>query len=169
MELPVLLKGKCFKDNRGVFTPLQLKYDEGVLNKEWIQSNISYNPKPYTFRGLHFQIGEHAQTKLIKVISGEIIDFVVDIRPTSPNYLKVNKFKMKDGDELLVPKGFAHGFITLGFNVIVQYLVDNHYSPENEGSIFWKEFPEVLDEVLKHTKETSLIISDKDLVTKNFI
>jgi dTDP-4-dehydrorhamnose 3,5-epimerase len=169
MENPEIFKGKYFEDKRGVFAPLQLTYDEGVLNKKWIQSNISYNPKPYTLRGLHFQIGEYSQSKLIKVISGKIIDFVVDIRPTSPDYLKVYKYEMMDGDELFVPKGFAHGFITLGFDVIVQYLVDNIYSPENEGSIFWKSFPEIVEEISKYTEEKLIVISNKDLLTKNFI
>ena len=74
---------KVFPDNRGVFAPLSLK----VGGLDWIQSNVSFNPKKYTLRGLHFQVGEFAQTKLIKVINGEILDFIVDKIPNSANLI----------------------------------------------------------------------------------
>lgn len=167
MEKPKLVNGKCFEDKRGVFAPLSIIKSEEPFNKKWIQSNISLNPKPYTLRGLHFQVGETAQSKLVKVINGEIIDFIVDIRPDSEDYMKLYVYEMKMGDELLVPKGFAHGFITLEENSIVQYLVDNDYSPETEGSIYWKDINEIYD--LLKVYESNLIISDKDLITKNFV
>lgn len=169
MEYAKLIQNKVFIDNRGTFAPIALKYENSLnqdLNKNWLQSNISVNPIKHTLRGLHFQVGDKAQCKLIKVINGSIIDFVVDIRPESPEYMSVQTFEMKPDDELLVPRGYAHGFITLEDNTIVQYLVDNDYSPESEGSIYWKEV-NVVKHILKIYEET-IIISEKDLITKNF-
>ena len=171
MEEGLLIHNSVFEDNRGTFAPLPLKFGEGklsVLRKDWVQSNISVNPKKFTFRGLHFQVGEFAQSKLVKVITGEIIDFIVDIRPNSPNYLKTYEFVVKPNNELFVPKGFAHGFITTEDNTVVQYLVDNDYSPSNEGSIFWVDFEIVKQTVERVIGDNELIISTKDLVTKNF-
>lgn len=168
MEQGFKIKNNVFVDHRGTFAPLSLY----SLDKDWIQSNVSFNPKKGTFRGLHFQIGDFAQAKLIKVITGTIIDFIVDIRIDSPNYLKVYEFIVNPGEELYVPRGYAHGFLTTEDNTVVQYLVDNIYSPENEGSIYWKEFPEIVDTIKEYQdgvlNEGELIISEKDLVTKNF-
>ena len=158
---------QVFPDSRGVFAPLSLK----VGGLEWIQSNVSFNPKKYTLRGLHFQVGEFAQTKLIKVINGEILDFIVDIREDSDNYMMLYQYHMESGDELLVSKGFAHGFITLKDNTIVQYLVDNDYSPESEGSIVWTNFPQInikIEHLVGEFNKNDITISDKDLITKNF-
>jgi dTDP-4-dehydrorhamnose 3,5-epimerase len=171
MEEGLLIHNSVFEDSRGTFATLPLKFGEGklsVLRKNWIQSNISVNPKKFTFRGLHFQVGEFAQSKLIKVVTGKIIDFIVDIRPNSPNYLKPYEFIVEPNYELFVPKGFAHGFITTEDNTVVQYLVDNDYSPSNEGSIFWVDFEIVKQTIERVIGDNELIISTKDLVTKNF-
>jgi dTDP-4-dehydrorhamnose 3,5-epimerase len=160
-------KKNVFSDKRGSFVPLSLKI--GGIN--WIQTNLSVNPKKYTLRGLHFQVGEFAQTKLVKVITGEMLDFIVDIREDSDDYMMLYMYHMENGDELLVPKGFAHGFITLRDNTVVQYLIDNDYSPENEGSIVWKKFPQIkvkIENLIGNFDENDIIISDKDLITKNF-
>ena len=169
MELPSLIENRVFDDNRGVFAPLPLKYDNSdnlELKKTWLQSNVSFNPNQYTLRGLHFQMGDKAQSKLIKVITGGIIDFIIDIRSESSDYMKLYVYNIKPNDELFVPKGFAHGFITTEPNTVVQYLVDNDYSPESEGSIYWKEVDEL--RVLIGEYESDMTISEKDLYTKNF-
>ena len=163
MEIPELIKNNVFVDNRGTFAPIQLN----TLNKKWLQSNISVNPNKYTLRGLHYQAGTSAQAKLIKVINGTILDFVIDLREFSPNYNKIQFFLMKPGDELFVPFDFAHGFITLDDNTIVQYLVDNHYDPKSERCILWSTIPEIENKILEYDKnfnKNNLLISNKDLI-----
>ena len=169
MEKGYKIQSGVFVDHRGSFAPLALD----LLDKNWLQSNISFNDRRGTFRGLHFQVGEFAQAKLVKVITGNIIDFIVDIRPESEDYMKVSLFNVSPGEALMVPRGYAHGFLTTEDNTVVQYLVDNDYSPENEGSIYWREFPEIKEVITEFMDgkldETLLVISDKDLYTKNFV
>jgi dTDP-4-dehydrorhamnose 3,5-epimerase len=163
MEQPKIINNRIFYDDRGSFSPLSLF----ELGKNWKQSNVSVNPNKFTLRGLHFQTGETSQSKLIKVINGKILDFVVDLRGNIKSYNNCQFFEMKSGDELIVPRGFAHGFITLEDNTIVQYLVDNDYSPSTEGSLLWSSFSEIKSEILKidDTFDVSkVIISEKDLV-----
>jgi dTDP-4-dehydrorhamnose 3,5-epimerase len=154
MEKAILFDSGTFLDNRGSFTPLSLE----LFDKKWLQSNISVNDKRNTFRGLHFQKGEFAQAKLLKVIHGEIIDYIVDLREDSEDYMKLQEFRLTRNNALLVPRGFAHGFITKEKNTIVQYLVDNVYNKESEGTLFWREVPELY----KKLKGKDLIISEKD-------
>ena len=166
MEQPRIINNRIFYDERGSFSPLSLF----ELDKEWKQSNISVNPKKFTLRGLHYQSEETAQAKLIKVINGRILDFVVDLRVPLKPYNNCQFFEMKGGDELIVPRGFAHGFITLEDNTVVQYLVDNYYNPKNEGSLLWSSFPEIKNEILKLDSTfdiSNIIISEKDLVEKS--
>jgi dTDP-4-dehydrorhamnose 3,5-epimerase len=159
-----LIKKNIFYDERGIFAPLSLE------SFSWVQSNISVNPKIFTLRGLHFQKQPFAQSKLIKVISGSIIDFVIDINPNSSTYLKVNIFDMDAGDELFVPNNYAHGFLTLEKNTIVQYLVDNIYNPESEGIIPWIKFPEINEKFnsIKDFIPEKIVIKERDLILKNF-
>jgi dTDP-4-dehydrorhamnose 3,5-epimerase len=166
MEQPRIINNRIFYDERGSFSPLSLF----ELDKEWKQSNISVNPKKFTLRGLHYQSEETAQAKLIKVINGRILDFVVDLRVPLKPYNNCQFFEMKGGDELIVPRGFAHGFITLEDNTVVQYLVDNDYSPNNEGSLLWSSLPDIKKEILKLDSTfdiSNIIISEKDLVEKS--
>ena len=165
MEKAHFIENRVFRDKRGTFSPLDLS----KLDKNWLQSNISVNPRKYTLRGLHFQKNEYAQAKLIKVISGKILDFVVDLRMVSDDYNKVFFFEMNEGDEVYVPRYFAHGFITLVEDCVVQYLVDNDYSPEHEGVKVWTDYPEIIKEVQKHNEwfvEEFVQIADKDLIEK---
>ena len=163
MEKATKIKKNIFFDDRGSFSPLSLR----LLDKVWVQSNISFNPNKWTLRGLHFQKGWWSQAKLIKVINGKILDFVIDMRDGSDN--KIEFFEMGSGDEIIVPKGYAHGFITLEENTVVQYLVDNDYKPESEGNLVWLNFPEI-EEKIKSIEPSfnkeMVIISDKDLVEK---
>tara|TARA_R100001509_G_scaffold138480_2_gene92676 strand:+ start:3053 stop:3538 length:486 start_codon:yes stop_codon:yes gene_type:complete len=161
MEKAERLKNQIFFDDRGSFSPLSLN----LLDKVWVQSNVSVNPQKWTLRGLHFQKGWYSQAKLIKVIKGEILDFVVDLRGDTPS--KVEFFQMSEGDEIIVPKGYAHGFITLEDNTVVQYLVDNEYNPSSEGNIVWTNFESILNKIKEVSPEfddSKVIISKKDLI-----
>lgn len=161
---PLFTRNKAFYDERGIFVPLSL-----TSHLTWIQSNISVNPKKFTFRGLHFQVEPYAQSKLIKVIHGNIIDIIIDISNVSSKFLQPQFFNLTDGDELYVPKGFAHGFLTIQDNTIVQYLVDNSYNPQCEGIVNWKHFKNIEQEIKKYINhENDLIINKKDLENKNF-
>ena len=163
MEVAHKIKTNIFLDDRGSFSPLSLK----VLEKDWVQSNVSVNPKKWTLRGLHFQRGSSSQAKLIKVIHGKILDFVLDMRIGGSEDLQF--FEMGPGDEVFVPREYAHGFITLEENTVVQYLVDNDYDPKSEGSLVWSSFPEIKNRVSNIDitfEEDLIVISDKDLVEK---
>ena len=165
IEIAYFIENKIFKDKRGTFSPLDLT----KLDKNWVQSNISVNHRKYTLRGLHFQKNEYAQAKLIKVISGKILDFVVDLRMVSDDYNKIFFFELNEGDELLVPRYFAHGFITTEENTVVQYLVDNDYSPDHEGVKVWSNYPEIkykMKEIDPFFGEELVVIADKDLIEK---
>jgi len=171
MEQPELITCNVFNDNRGKFAPLSLNYKgKGALDKKWVQSNLSISMSKNTIRGLHFQVGEFAQSKLVKVVRGKILDFIVDLRHDSENYMIPTFYKLDDSLELYVPKGFAHGFITLTDDTIVQYLVDNNYSPENEGCLHWKDLKIIEETILRVLPEFNpddVVISEKDKQTYN--
>lgn len=157
-ENPFRIKSPVFYDDRGTFAPTPIRFthkDHLLTRKDWIQTNVSINPIIYTFRGLHYQ-NPFPQTKLLKVIQGSIIDFVVDLRAES--FGKFHGFPMQAGEMVYVPAGFAHGFLTTEPDTIVQYMVDEDYRPEFEGSIIWSSVPEV-NETLK---DLDILISDKD-------
>jgi dTDP-4-dehydrorhamnose 3,5-epimerase len=168
MEKATLIYNPTFKDNRGIFAPLPIKFKEGMpdfLNKNWVQSNISFNPKKYTFRGMHYQNEPFVQAKLIKVIKGRIIDFFFDMRMMSDTYAFCGGEIVEENYEILIPRGYAHGFITLEENTIVQYLVDNDYSPESEGSMLWKSIPSIISTLktnIPNFEINDVIVSEKD-------
>jgi dTDP-4-dehydrorhamnose 3,5-epimerase len=150
-----LSSSKIFSDERGFFFPLSLN---GVSN--WSQSNISCSKK-WVFRGMHHQRGESAQNKFITVISGRIIDFVVDLR--KENFLDSRFFVMNPGDQIFVPRGCAHGFLALEEDTTIQYLVDFPYSPSSEISFDWKSNPVIQEVILAEVGDPSnLIINQKD-------
>jgi dTDP-4-dehydrorhamnose 3,5-epimerase len=167
MENAVLIYNPVFIDERGTFAPLKIIFGDDkleILRKPWLQSNISVNPNKHTLRGLHYQLEPYTQTKLVKVITGKILDFILDLRPTSEDYGKTFFFKVGPGNELYVPRGFAHGFITLEDNTVVQYLVDSHYSQSNERCIKWDSVKEVVEYFQQNSLiNTNMLISDKDL------
>lgn len=135
----VILEPKVFGDHRGWFTETYayntLK-DLGI-DVTFVQDNQSYSKEKGTLRGLHFQQNPMAQTKLLHCTRGKILDVAVDIRKGSPTYLKWVSVELsaENKRQLFMPKGFAHGFITLTEDVEVQYKVDAYYAPECDRSI----------------------------------
>lgn len=142
MEIPYQLSQPVFKDHRGSFTPI-------TLSDKWVQSNISINDEIFVFRGLHYQNEPMAQTKLVSVVQGKIIDFAVSLDKESEDYGKVYTFVLSAGGAVYIPKGYAHGFLTLQSSTIVNYLVDNEYSKEHEGCIQWDTVEEVKEVITK--------------------
>jgi len=152
-QLPEFSKSFAAEDDRGIFSA-------SALTPEWIQINTSYNKKAGTLRGMHFQVEPHAQTKWVKVVHGSIWDVVVDIRPDSPTFLMAYDYEMEAGEELLVPKGFAHGFVTLEDHTVVQYLIDAPYVPEADRSTNWQGIMRMKSIVESFIQD--VIVSDKD-------
>ncbi|QHE53720.1 dTDP-4-dehydrorhamnose 3,5-epimerase [Pontibacillus sp. HMF3514] len=139
----VIIEPKVFGDHRGFFMENynQKAFEEAGLNYHFIQDNHSLSEQTGTLRGLHYQLSPKAQTKLVRVTRGAVYDVAVDIRKGSPTYGQWVGVTLSEDNkkQLLVPKGFAHGFCTLEANTEVQYKVDEYYSPENDRSILWND------------------------------
>lgn len=139
-------------------------YNEEIMHKlgvnyQFIQDNQSLSAEVGVLRGLHYQLNPKAQTKLIRVLTGAIYDVIVDIRRNSPTFgqwvgVILSEYNKR---QLLVPKGFAHGFCTLVPNTQVLYKVDEYYSPENDRGILWNDPALGID-----WPTSSPILSDKD-------
>ncbi|EMA6342270.1 dTDP-4-dehydrorhamnose 3,5-epimerase [Bacillus cytotoxicus] len=139
----LLLQPRLFEDHRGFFTE---SYNWKQLQKlgvsySFIQDNLSFSAKAGTVRGLHFQKEPKAQTKLIQVLKGAIYDVIVDLRVSSPTYKEWKGFILSEENhrQLLVPKGFAHGFCTLVPNTLVMYKVDEYYSVDHDDGLYWND------------------------------
>jgi dTDP-4-dehydrorhamnose 3,5-epimerase len=150
---------KNFSDNRGYFLRV---YDKKIFRKifqtEWLQHNESLNSKKGTFRGLHVQKYPYSEIKLVRVVKGSVIDFIIDLRKNSRTFKKTIIIKLKAGKNMvLIDRGCAHGFLTLENNTIISYLHDNFYSKKNELTISYKELN---NRILKKFK--FLILSKKD-------
>ena len=167
-----IIEPQVFGDHRGWFMESwsQRKMEEAGLHYTFVQDNQSYSAKKGTLRGLHFQNGEASQAKLVRCIRGAVLDVAVDLRKGSPTYKKwvAVELSAENKRQLLIPRGFAHGFVTLTDDVEFLYKADNYYAPEADGGIRWND-PElgidwgVTDPVLseKDTKSPFL----KDAVT----
>lgn len=142
----IIIEPKIFGDHRGWFTETysKEKFKEFGVEIDFIQDNHSFSAQKGTLRGLHFQLNPMAQTKLVRCTKGKILDIAVDLREGSPTYKKWFKLELTEDNkkQLLIPKGFAHGFLTLTDDVEVQYKVDEDYSPEYDRSIRFDD-PEI--------------------------
>jgi len=163
----VVIKPRVFEDARGYFFESynKLKFDEligGDIN--FIQDNEAKSSYGVV-RGLHFQKGEHAQAKLIKVVRGKVLDVAVDIRQDSPTYGKhISQILSEENKlQLFIPRGFAHGYAALSDEVVFQYKCDNYYCPESEGGIAYNDENLAIDWMID---EKDMIISEKDKLYK---
>jgi|SRR5690554_1676783 len=158
-----IVKPRIFKDSRGIFFESynqKLFREKTGLNIDFVQDNQSVSAKG-VLRGLHFQSGEMAQAKLVRVIQGKVLDIVVDIRKESSTFGQSFSLIL-DAEahlQLFIPKGFAHGFITLSEESIFAYKCDNFYDSESEGGIIYNDATLNLD---WHLPEEEFIISEKD-------
>jgi dTDP-4-dehydrorhamnose 3,5-epimerase len=137
-----LINPKIFKDQRGYFFESynQQKFVEAGIKDVFIQDNQSFSSKNIV-RGLHFQNPPHAQAKLVRVISGSVLDVVVDIRKNSKTYGKHYSVELSSENFLMlyIPIGFAHGFKTLEDNTLFSYKCSDVYHPETEGGLLWND------------------------------
>lgn len=164
----VILEPKIWGDERGYFFE---SYSQQTLLSEgidivFVQDNEAMSTKG-VLRGLHYQVGETAQTKLVRVTKGEVLDVVVDIRPGSATYgqhtsVILNEINKK---QMLVPRGFAHGYIVLSDIAVFQYKCDNFYDKDAEGGILYNDEQLGIDWILD---ESLFIVSEKDIVQPVF-
>lgn len=164
-----ILKPRVFSDARGSFSETfnsrTFKEVTGI-NVDFVQDNQSLSAYG-VLRGLHFQRGEMAQAKLVRVAMGRVYDVVVDIRKGSPTFGESFGVELNDENnyQLFVPRGFAHGFIVLSPQAVFCYKCDNYYDKESEGGIIYNDATLALD---WHLPEEDFIISEKDLQLPGF-
>ena len=164
-EFPGLLifEPKIWEDERGYFFE---SYNQKLFNEEGVEINfVQDNQASSSYgvvRGLHYQLDPYAQTKLIRVLSGSILDVAVDIRKNSPAYGKVFTIELseKNKKQLLVPKGFAHGYSVLSATAEVFYKCDEFYNKESEGGIAYNDLALKIDWGIP---DQDVIISEKDM------
>lgn len=134
---------KKFGDDRGFFSETfqRQRFTDAGVTPDWMQDNQSYSAEKGVLRGLHFQVAPFAQDKLIRVLRGSIFDVAVDIRNGSPTYGKWVSCELSAAkfNQLLIPKGFAHGFLTLEPDVEVLYKVSAPYSPACDRGVRWDD------------------------------
>ena len=165
-----LIKENIFEDERGKFLRIwdEITYsdkkmimnlpkntDESLIQTYFVQDNVSYSKKG-VFRGLHYQVGDWSQAKLVRVLKGRAIDFIVDLREESETFGKFEFFDLddRDGYSLFIPSYFAHGFLSLQEDTIFHYKCGNLYKKENEGSIT------PFDDIIRHVSDNKSTIKD---------
>ncbi len=159
------LEPKIIFDGRGYFMESfnENTFQNGTGQKvHFVQDNQSFSSRG-VLRGLHYQTGEHAQAKLVRVLQGEVLDVVVDIRPESDTFGQhvTILLSSENQKQLFIPKGFAHGFVVLSETATFFYKCDHFYNKESEGGIIYNDASINIDWQLS---ENELLISEKDLV-----
>ncbi len=161
----LIIEDKSFGDHRGWFkeTYSKQKFIDNNLDYDFVQDNHSFSKEKGTLRGLHFQIGEAAQAKLVRCTRGSVLDVAVDLRKDSPTFKKWVAVELSEDNnkQLLIPRGFGHGFLTLTNDVEFQYKVDNYYSAEHDRSLLYCDEEVGIDWQIENP-----IVSDKDLNAK---
>lgn len=160
-----IIEPNIIGDERGYFME---SFNEKTFNKgigqdvHFVQDNQSFSSKG-VLRGLHYQTGEHAQAKLVRVLQGEVIDVAVDIRPNSPTFGQYEAVFLSEENkkQFFVPRGFAHGFLVLSETATFFYKCDNFYNKESEGGIIFNDSSLNID---WNFQDFDLIISEKDKV-----
>ena len=163
IEGVVILEPRLFEDERGYFFEAfsEREFAEKVRECHFVQENEAYSTYGVV-RGLHFQRPPHAQSKLVRVVKGRVLDVVVDIRKGSPTFGKhiAVELSAENHRQLFIPRGFAHGYSVLSEEALLEYKCDNYYAPASEGAIVWNDPALAIDWQLP---TESVILSDKDL------
>ena len=162
IEGVVIIETRIFKDDRGYFFESfsQREFEEKVCKTTFVQDNESKSSYG-VLRGLHFQKPPFAQSKLVRVIKGVVLDVAVDIRKGSPTFGQYVSVELtgENHRQFFIPRGFAHGFSVLSEEVIFQYKCDNFYSPQSEGAIAWNDPDLNIDWRIPAEK---VVLSEKD-------
>ena len=167
---PLLISPKCFEDQRGFFLEewneaewINLLKSNGQKYYKFVQDNLSKS-KEGVLRGLHFQINPYPQSKLVRCISGEIFDVAVDLRKNSPTFGRWISAILSSNNlnQLWIPDGFAHGFLTLSDVAFVQYKVTNYWSQKCEYSLIWNDLEVNIDWPFKICDKSKIKLSQKD-------
>ena len=164
-----IIEPKIFSDTRGYFLETFNQKTFQQLTGEtvyFVQDNESMSSKG-VLRGLHYQRGEHAQAKLVRVVSGKVLDIAVDLRKASPTYGDYVAIELSEENKLqfFVPRGFAHGFIVLEDQTIFSYKCDNFYDKASEGGIIYNDPSLNIDWLLP---DEAILVSEKDTVLPEF-
>ena len=164
-----IIEPRVFEDQRGYFFESfnQVQFNELIgTHVDFVQDNESKSTKG-VLRGLHYQTGDYAQAKLVRVIEGTVLDVVVDIREDSETFGEQFSIELSESNrkQLFIPKGFAHGFIVLSDTAIFSYKCDNYYNKASEGGIIYNDTQLDIDWQLS---EEDFIISEKDLELPTF-
>ena len=162
----LVIEPRLFNDERGFFYESFNKNNlDKIVNVVFVQDNESKSYKGVV-RGLHFQLPPFEQTKLVRCVSGKILDVAVDLRTNSKTYGKSFSIELssENNKQLFVPKGFAHGFQVLSETAIVNYKVDNFYNSKSDSGIIWNDKDLLIDWKL----DIKPILSDKDLKLESF-
>lgn len=137
-----IIQPRVFDDSRGYFFESWKRdeFEAHVGKVDFVQDNESKSSYG-VLRGLHYQQGEHAQAKLVRVISGRVLDVAVDLRKSSPTFGRHVMVELSGDNkrQLFIPRGFAHGFLVLSEEAVFTYKVDNVYAPQAEASIRWDD------------------------------
>jgi len=162
-NMPQIIVPKRYFDNRGWFSETfhEQRLREVGITSRFIQDNQSSSKRAGTLRGLHFQCPPAAQTKLVRVLRGRILDVAVDVRRDSPTYGRyvATELSAESGHLFYVPVGYAHGFLTLEDDVLVMYKVSDYYAPKYDSGIRWDD-PDIA--ISWPCRTADMIISDKD-------
>lgn len=162
----ILLTPRVYTDERGYFMEsYNQKKVEILIKDRFVQDNESVSHKN-VLRGLHFQVPPHAQSKLIRVIKGSILDIAVDLRKESSTYGQHFKHVLsgENKKQLYIPVGFAHGFLSLENDTILNYKCSDYYNSSSEGSIIWNDANLNIDWGIDNP-----ILADKDQLAENFV
>ena len=159
----LLITPKRHGDARGWFaeTWSRKSLAEAGIDADFVQDNQAFNAKKGTVRGLHFQQAPHPQAKLVRVLKGAILDVAVDVRPGSPTFGRWvgAELTADGGEQLFVPRGFAHGYVTRVDDTELFYKVDGLYAPQTEGGVLWNDPDLAID---WGVSSEAAITSDKD-------
>ena len=158
LEIPKIIKANCYYDKRGYLQEIYLKKN---LKKNFKFSLITFSRRN-VFRGFHFQ-SKNQQVKLIYLVKGSILDIVIDLRRRSNNFGKAYRFKLREKNILYIPKGFAHGYLSLSAENILLYYMTNYRDAKNENGIVWNDKNLKIKFPVK-----KLIISKKDKKLNTF-